>query len=138
MTAIYENIYREITKLASIKEMKKVGFYRKFESEGFMDLNLETIRKGKNYIVIALSHYYKQNGDLMSDPDMEIKVYTLKDWKMAEALTYQQDSLGKYEQVYVERNGKEMVNLALKLRLNKFLYQWLKRIQVQGYEEVEK
>ena len=39
----------------------------------------------------SLAHYYKQGGDLIPDPDMEIKVFP--EFEMAEALTYQ-DSFG--------------------------------------------
>lgn len=137
MSALHEQIYNEISKLVDVKELKKQNFYKKFKSEGFMDLNIETLRAEKDSIVIAISHYYEQNGDLMADPDMEVRVYTNKDWKMAEALTYQQDSLGVYQQVYKEMHGKRLVNQGLKLSLNRFLLNWLRRIQIQGYEEVE-
>ena len=40
------------------------------KSGGFMDLHFEKI--GKN--VFSLAHYYKQNGDLVPDPDMVIRV----------------------------------------------------------------
>lgn len=137
MTIIFQQIFNEIEKLATVKEMRKRGFYKKFRSGGLMDFNMETIRIEKDHVVIALSHYYEQNGDLMADPDMEVRVYTDKDWKYAEALTFQQDSVGAYQQVYKEIHGKQLVNQSLKLSLNRFLLNWLRRIQIQGYEEVE-
>lgn len=78
---------------------------------------------------IALSHRYKQNGDLMADPDMEIRVYPTH--RLVEALTFQQDSLQIYQRVYPEP-GKFYPKL--QKDLNMFLHQWLRNIEEQGFE----
>tara|TARA_R110000822_G_scaffold279470_1_gene401210 strand:- start:34 stop:441 length:408 start_codon:yes stop_codon:yes gene_type:complete len=50
------------------------GFnYYKLKAKGNMDLIVETHRDGKNQIV-TMSHYYKQNGDLVPDPDIMFAV----------------------------------------------------------------
>lgn len=49
---------------------------------------------------------------------------------MAEALTYQQDSLGVFQEVYPEP-GK--VDVKLKKQLNQFLNQWLTNLINQGF-----
>jgi len=77
---------------------------------------------------IALAHYYKQNGDMMADPDMEIRIFP--ELQMAEALTYQQDGLGLYQVVYPEP-GK--VYPRRKRDLNQFLNQWLRNAIDQGH-----
>jgi hypothetical protein len=74
-----------------------------------------------------MSHYYKQNGDLCPDPDMEIKI--IPEIKMAEAMTYE-DSFG-YKQVYIE-NGKKYYP-ALKKDLNYFLNKWLSNLKEQKF-----
>ena len=75
-----------------------------------------------------MAHNYIQNGNVMADPDMEIKIH--KDLEVAEALTYQQDSLGIYQEVYPEP-GK--VNTRLKEELNSFLRTWLRNLEQQGF-----
>ena len=42
----------------------KPGNYKKLQSEGFMDLHVESI--GDN--TISLAHYYQQNGDSILTP----------------------------------------------------------------------
>lgn len=123
---IYGKIYCRLNKLANIDAIL-MGNAITFQSSGFMDLHLDKLDRNK----IALSHYYKQNGDMMADPDMEIAI--LED-NMAEALTYQQDSLGIYQEVYPE---PRQVNLKLKKQLNSFLLQWLKNLEIQGFYQME-
>ena len=101
---------------------------------GMMDLNYDRLGCRKldlgNYVSydIALAHNYIQNGDVMADPDMEIRVYP--EIKHAEALTYQLDGLGIFQRVYPEP-GK--VYPKLKRELNQFLNQWLKNCIDQGH-----
>lgn len=83
---------------------------------------------------IALAHNGKQNGDVMADPDMEIRIYP--EMKMAEALTFRNDYLGIFQEVYPEP-GKYYPKL--KKELNTFLNDWLKNmIEIQGYQLVER
>ena len=77
---------------------------------------------------IAIAHNYIQNGDVMADPDMEIRIYS--EIKYAEALTYQLDGLGIFQRVYPEP-GK--VCPRIKRELNQFLNQWLKNCIDQGH-----
>ena len=73
---------------------------------GMMDLNYDHLGCRKldlgDYVSydIALAHNYIQNGDVMADPDMEIRIYP--EIKYAEALTYQLDGLGIFQRVYPE------------------------------------
>ena len=106
---------------------------------GMMDLNYDNLGTRKldlgNYVSydIALAHNYIQNGDVMADPDMEIRIYP--EIKYAEALTYQQDGLGIFQQVYPEP-GK--VYPKLKKELNQFLNQWLRNCIDQGHSFTSK
>jgi hypothetical protein len=99
---------------------------------GLMDLHFDYLGKDKkgNYL-IALSHYFKQNGDLVPDPDMQIRI--LPEMKVAEAMTYQ-DQFG-HQEIYPDKgDGKEYVDLRRKRELNKFLSQWLSNIIRQGHK----
>lgn len=66
--------------------------------------------------IIALAHNGKQNGDVMSDPDVQIWIHP--DHKEAEAMTFQNDYLGIFQEVYPEP-GKYRPKL--KEDLNEFL-----------------
>jgi uncharacterized protein YqiB (DUF1249 family) len=103
--------------------------YMKFQAPGLMDLNVDNLLNN----TIALAHNGIQNGDVMADPDMEVRIYP--EQKMAEALTFQNSYLGIYQEVYPEA-GKYYPKL--KKELNEFLSDWLKTmIEVQEYQLVE-
>lgn len=126
MPNIYETIYKKLQKLIPDIADLQPGDTRKSKSNQYMDLNLDVLDRtepNKNFgyelITIALSHYYKHDsGDMIPDPDMEIKV--CPQLRFAEALTYQ-DTYG-YKQVYPEP-GKFYPKL--KKDLNNFLNTWL-------------
>lgn len=121
MVTIYERNYNAMEKLGILK----VGTYAKLQSEGFMDLTVEKISEE----VISLAHYGEQNGDLMSDPEMEIKIYP--DSRMVEALTIRMDYTGYSASVY-PAPGK--VDLYQKKDMNQFLAIWLRNLKQQGFK----
>lgn len=94
---------------------------------GFMPLTIEQL--GDN--LIAISHYYEQNGDAMADPDMEFAYDNEK--KTLQARSYQQDALQRYDEVYSD-NG---YNEELEEELNLFAHQWFQTIEKQGYIPVQ-
>jgi hypothetical protein len=124
---VYERIYKKLDKLTGGIESfaSDLDSTIKKEQSCYMPLYIDTI--GNNEI--ALAHYYKQNGDLCPDPDMQIKI--VPEMKMAEALTLQ-DSFG-FKQVYYEKDGTMFVNPSLKRDLNRFLDQWLTNLRQQGF-----
>jgi hypothetical protein len=123
---IYEQNYKRLKKLIPDLENLPANCYRKSKSNGFMDLSFEILSSSKDQFICAMAHYFEQNGDLVADPDMEIRV--VLSMKMIEALTYQ-DQFG-FRVVYPEP-GK--VNLQAKKELNQFLGQWLKNLIDQGH-----
>jgi len=127
----YELIYSRLEKLIPDLTELRPGDARKSTSPGFMDLNLDVLSKDAEEMRIALAHNYISEGDVIADPDMEIRVYLLPGWKRAEALTFQ-DSFG-YREVYHEENGQALVNVRAKGELNGFLKQWLKNALDQGH-----
>jgi Domain of unknown function (DUF6908) len=129
---IYETMYNKLVKLGIINQDGSLKFdeYLKLKSGIFMDLNIDHLshKDDENSIVISLAHNFIQNGDVMADPDMEVKI--IPSMKMVEALTFQQDSTGTYQQVYLE-DGR--FNPTLKKDLNDFLNSWLKNLIEQGF-----
>jgi hypothetical protein len=106
-----------------------INGYLKIESEGYMPLSVDLLSPvDPAGYRISMAHNHIQNGDMMADPDMEIRIYP--GMRAAEALTYQQDSLGIYQEVYPEPG---MVDTKLKLQLNRFLAKWLNNLIEQGF-----
>lgn len=129
MNTVYERNYKTLIKLAPELWCLDAGEALKSRSEGFMDLNLDVLYKPQDdQMTIALSHYYKHpSGDMIPDPDMEIRVY--RSHGFVETLTYQ-DSL-VYQRVYLDENRYYP---KLKKSLNSFLSQWLKNCLAQGHQ----
>ena len=125
---IYETIYRKLYRLIPNLDEYEIGDAAKFRASGFMDLNLDILSKDKETARIALSHYYKHpSGDMIADPDMEIRV--IHAMEMAEALTYQ-DSFG-YREVYPT---PDTIDVRAKKELNTFLNRWLPNLLQQGHK----
>jgi len=125
---IYEKIYQKLSNLINFERLQQ-NEYLKYKSSGLMDLHIDFLRfEGTNSFIIAMGHNYKQNGDVMADPDMEIRIFP--NTQMAETLTFQLDSLGIYQRVY--RDNK--VDLSLKKDLNSFLDKWLTKIKLDKYQ----
>ena len=124
----YRNFAKMFPEIAS-------GEYRYLRMEageaggGMMPLHLEWIDTD----VIAVSHTYTVNGDLMRDPEMTFRMDREKG--TLEPLTFQQDgSIQIYQQVYPEP-GRWIPKL--RNDLNTFAQQWLKNISQQGYQKRE-
>ena len=126
---VYEMIFARLQQMRIIDESGKMqADYMKFVSSGLMPLNVDKLTSD----TIALAHNGKQNGDVMADPDVEVKIYP--EMKMAEALTFRNDYLGIYQEVYPEP-GKYYPKL--KKELNAFLNDWLRNMtEIQKYQLV--
>lgn len=129
---IYETMFDKLVKIGIINNTGALQFkdHVKIENKPYMALSLDWLPDDQpNTIRISMAHNFVQNGDLMADPDMEIRI--VPSMKMIESLTYQLDSLGVYQVVYPEP-GK--VYPRLKKELNHFLNQWLKNLIDQGFK----
>ncbi|MBW4660232.1 MAG: DUF1249 domain-containing protein [Drouetiella hepatica Uher 2000/2452] len=125
---VYEIIYSKLQKV--LGDLSQLPDSMKLEAPGFMDLSMNVLERESDHIRIALSHYYSQNGDLVPDPDMEIRIFP--ESEMAEAMTYQ-DSYS-YQEVYPT---PQTVSPRLKVELNRFLNQWLTNIIDQKHKPVQ-
>lgn len=131
---IYHTIYTKLMKLIPGLEKRlydsEIYEISNPEREGIMPLVLKSRRRDKNNNpVISLAHYYKQNGDAMSDPFMEIQI--IPDLKMAEAIYFEQSSPPVNQYVYSEKNGKQFIDPEAKKSQNKFLNEWLDNLLKQ-------
>ena len=125
--SVYERNFKRLEKVFGHE------FYRKerrvLKSEGFMDLHFERIAE----MVFSLAHYFTQNGDLVPDPDMEIRV--LPDRRMVEALTLQNQFT--FSRVYPDPEKPNLFYPQVKKELNGFLEFWLQNIVSQGFRDKE-
>ncbi|MCA0388487.1 MAG: DEAD/DEAH box helicase family protein [Bacteroidetes bacterium] len=141
---LYGNQYKLLNSI-SPKPLHQLeeGDYFKLKSDGFMDFNIEVLYRAPNGdLAVALSHYYKQHGDMMADPDMMVLI----DQKngTVQAATFQQDGAifrqgdefggGYYKEVYPGYPNMDKVDLTQKKEQNQFLTQWLKNIKEQGHK----
>ncbi|MBI4979674.1 MAG: DUF1249 domain-containing protein [Spirochaetes bacterium] len=129
-TNVYEANYKRLTKVIDLEKIKEAS-HVKMKSSGFMNLNFDFLgAHSDGRISISMAHNYIQNGDVMADPDMVLLVDQKNE--TVEALTFQQDSLGIYQEVYTDSTMKQYYP-RLKQELNAFLGQWLRNILQQGY-----
>lgn len=129
---IYENNFESITKIIDLAELKEKG-HLKYVSSGLMPLFVDYLENYEgNIIRIAIAHNYIQNGDVMADPDMELRI-NFKN-KTCEALSFHQDNINIYHRVYSD-DGLSF-SKSLKYQLNSFLSDWLTNLSEQNYTMV--
>lgn len=131
-TDIYTAMHHKLMRL--IPELPQIAESAKLVAEGYMDLNLDILRRTERYTDVALSHYYRHpSGDMIPDPDMEVRVWN---YGAVEALTIQ--DMAGYVRVYDDIDGRTVVYPVAKKSLNSFLNTWLGNLIEQGHRLVEK
>jgi uncharacterized protein YqiB (DUF1249 family) len=116
--------YKRLLKLAPDLETRLLEGERvigKSKVSGYQDFNLELIHRNKRGFYLALNHYFKQNGDLVADPDMVIRFDPTM--QIVEALTLQ-NQFGYYT-VYDDMYKPALLNPREKQTQNAFLEKWL-------------
>lgn len=105
----------------------------RFWSSGDMDLTVENLYTKDCYgnPIYSITHYGKQNGDAMRDPDMTFSFN--RQTETIIPLSFQNDYVGLYQEVIQERRGKLMYCVSLLKQLDDFLWMWLKNIKDQGF-----
>ncbi|MCH7782897.1 hypothetical protein IID62_07490 [candidate division KSB1 bacterium] len=127
-------ILKIIEKRGGMDSLKEAG-HIKVESGSYMPLSIDYLGKGPNgFDMISVAHNYIQNGDVMADPDMQVEVAQgLKELEL-HPVTFQQDGLGLYQEVYEMKDGKVTgIRLRLKADLRKFLRTWGTNLRRQGF-----
>lgn len=129
MNTLHHQIYNKLIQLApDLQSLDTGDAMKSIGTGGLMDLNLDVLEKEKEHTIIALSHYYRhESGDMIPDPDMEIRIFTTL--KIAEAMTYQ--DIFRYDEVY---ENNQCVDPQLKKSLNDFLHSWLNNCLEQKHK----
>lgn len=106
--------------------------YLKLEQDNYMPLVLEKHEKH----VFSLSHYYVQEGDLMSDPDITFIIFGGSNNYLICPLSFTQSNLGIYQEVAWLNSDRNCLGKfkpqALK-DLVDFCHLWLSNIQTQDW-----
>ncbi len=130
---VFSRNYRRIEKLLKADFSSECPSYVKFTAgSSFMPLTVEVINKEADWFDLAIAHYFEQNGDLVQDPEMVVRVFPKLG--VAEAKSFQ-NPFGPVVPVYKYEDGKTLVSPSQKREQNSFLEFWLKNIKAQGYQE---
>ncbi len=103
---------------------------------GYMPLSVEKIGTGGDgHRLVSLCQYGEQNGDLMRDPDLVFMVTDLPDGTVAEPVSYRNDYLGIFQEVYRydETGRRTHVLPSLKQDLQEFARAWFATLRDQGF-----
>jgi hypothetical protein len=103
---------------------------------GYMPLSVEEIGCSEDgHRLVSLCHYGEQNGDLMRDPDIVFLFHNLPDGTAAEPVSYRNDYLGIFQEVYRydETGRRTHVMPALKQDLQEFALAWFATLRDQGF-----
>ncbi len=106
----------------------------RFTVSGYMPLSIEHIgQSAEGNRLIAISHTGIQNGDLMRDPEMVFEVHV--GTAAAEPLSFQNDYVGLFQEVYsLDDAGKKThVKAKLKAELKSFASLWFRNLKEQGF-----
>ena len=104
--------------------------------DGYMPLSIEAIgTSADGNRLISLCHYGEQNGDLMRDPEMVFELFTHGEASAAEPLSFQNDYMGLFQEVYrYDDTGKKThVKTRLKAELKSFARTWFTNLKDHGF-----
>lgn len=70
MTTLFQETIERLLKSHNLLEdfQKKDSFHVRFEKTGYQPLVIE-----RHCEMISVAHYFEQNGDLIADPDVEVR-----------------------------------------------------------------
>lgn len=128
MNDVHSRIYKNL--IAALGQGKDPVYWPnawKLEKHPYQTLHVDILEHHSDGVTMALAHYYQQNGDLIPDPDMQVRLHIRHE--MAEALTFQ--NLYIYQQVYTESDGVRLINPLLKKQLNSFLLEWSRNLKTR-------
>lgn len=132
MKSINEKAAKTFNKLIGF--LDEDGYVKLDKTNGaFMYVSFEKLTDitfvGRPASIYAMAHYYKQNGDLVPDPDMTFIVLREQPEKIYPA-TFQ-NAVKYTDALYTDKRGVWRINEMLQHDLTHFANIWLKNIQEQ-------
>ena len=120
--------FKALAEIVDIKAIQDFTFEAvKSKSGAYMDLNFDYLFGDDDKAVVALSHYYRVNGDPVADPDMEIEIDFEN--QSVRARTYQ-DTWTFNDVREIKTSAAEKVAMSL----DRFLSTWLRNLKNQGHK----
>ena len=117
-------IFRKLT-----EGLQKVGDHQQWNNDNsFMAACVEIIGKTDLGPLVSITHYYIQNGDMMSDPDV---VFVIGADQHVYPISYRQDGLGIYLESAIIEDGQWKVRTKMQADLCDFCNQWMRNINEQ-------
>jgi len=126
------NIIRQLTLAYDADILNSDNIYLRLEQDCFHPLVLE--RHEPN--VFSLTHYYTQNGDLMSDPDVTFLIHRHERSLSLYPLSITQSALGIYDEVAFlndKRDGLKSIKPSPMKDIADFCNVWASNILAQGW-----
>ncbi|MFA5575348.1 MAG: hypothetical protein WC994_09910 [Brumimicrobium sp.] len=126
-------IFAQIVAKVEETENKHLKFDN--SSRAFMPLSVEFLQDvvlfgEKTAKIFSFSHYYKQNGDLVPDPDMTFLFFYSENQPIVLPCTFQDNRIYQ-EAIFMGDAKKWQVNVKLAKSLASFSNIWLKNIKEQ-------
>ena len=100
------------------------SFHLRIKNAPFLPLVVE--RHGQQ---VTVTHYFEQNGDLISDPDMEFMITDSEEWLPVAT----QFATGHYRRAIFLEDGKKLVNPKELRSQIQFANMWAKNLIKQGF-----
>ena len=122
------------TLLPFIDTVDRQEGHANFTAPGFMDLTIEYIYESdyEGNPVYSICHYGEQNGDLMRDPEITFSIN--RDLCQIMPITYQNDYIGYYDEIFKTNSAGKTVYSPSKLNsVDDFLRMWCRNIKAQGF-----
>ncbi len=128
---VYRRNYLKLLRLVPDLDQLRTGSFLRLEAPGFMPLTVDVLHRQGHRLLLALAHHFEAQGDLVPDPDMELRADL--EARTVEALTYQ--DARRFDRVNA-RPGRVLVDL--QRSLNDFLSLWLSNLHAQGHRVTER
>ena len=95
----------------------------------FMPLTVSILRRNGKEVFISIAHNYEQGGDLLCDPDVELRIDT--EMGIVDPIAIQH-ATGQYSRVYVDETRTKFYP-ARRADLMSFLGHWFRNLRSQGH-----
>jgi len=128
---LISSAYGKLMKLFPSLMSLRAGDHIKLHADGYTPLSMDVLSNERELSHIAIAHNSVMNGDVMANPDMEVRLIHEKG--VALAMTYQNDFLGMFTQARIERGGKISSFPDEAIQLDVFLNDWSSNLIKQGF-----
>ena len=125
MTTLFQTTIEKLLAAHNLLESfhSQLDFHVRFDMPGYQRLVIE--RHGE---LISVAHYFEQNGDLISDPEVELHYPTWTPTAITQSIGYRREK-------FIEREGQTFVDTKFHREVSSFLSMWARNIQAQGWAQ---